>query len=300
MRLLIAIALLLSPIAASAQDVGTVTIIEGPAQILRGLGRLHAAEGVRLVAGDILQTSQPTFVQIEMTDRSVMQVGPSTRLMFQAASQRPKTEPGLYLLEGWLKRVTSKRDNAAPSGMDLRAPSFELPAGVAVAVLHSTPAELKLFVESGELRLTERQKGASPTLALRAGNFYLRKLPAPGNVASGVPPSFVDALPRAFRDSLPLRGERYRERAVAPRDAPAFDYADVEPWLKAEPAVRRPLMQRWRSKAAEPPFRAALVANLSSHPEWDPILFPEKYKPKIPVPPRPPVDPGPSAASAPN
>jgi hypothetical protein len=67
---------------------------------------------------------------------------------------------------------------------------------------------------------------------------------------------------------------------VAPKAAPDFSYADVEPWLKAEPALRKPLVQRWRAKAREPAFRAALVSNLKAHPEWDPILFPEKYLPK--------------------
>jgi hypothetical protein len=48
--------------------------------------------------------------------------------------------------------------------------------------------------------------------------------------------------------------------------------------------LRRPLVQRWRSKAREPAFRAALVANLAAHPEWDPVLFPEKYiKKPLPV-----------------
>lgn len=303
MRALLIVAMLLSPMAATAQDLGTVTIMEGQAQVFRGLGRVHAAEGVRLAAGDIVETAPATFAQIELLDRSVLQLGPSTRLMFQPGTQRPKTEQGLYLLDGWLKRIAGKRENTSQPGLDLRAPSFELPDSAAVAVIHSTPSELRVFVESGELRLTERherQKGASPAINLRAGSFYLRKPPAAGTVASGMPPGFIEALPRAFRDNLPLRGERFRERAVTPRDAPAFAYADVEHWLKAEPAVRRVLMQRWRSKATEPPFRAALVANLSSHTEWDPILFPEKYKPKIVAPPRAPVDPITRAASAPN
>jgi hypothetical protein len=77
-----------------------------------------------------------------------------------------------------------------------------------------------------------------------------------------------------------MRGGRYREQVVKPKDAPDFAYADVERWLKSEPAVRKPLMQRWRAKAREPAFRSALIANLSAHPEWDPILFPEKYLPK--------------------
>ena len=66
----------------------------------------------------------------------------------------------------------------------------------------------------------------------------------------GTPPqAFVSEMPRPFRDSLPLRAERFRDRPAQLREAPEFGYADVESWLKAEPSVRRPLMQRWRVKA---------------------------------------------------
>ena len=81
----------------------------------------------------------------------------------------------------------------------------------------------------------------------------------------------------------------FKDRPVQAKDAPAFGYTDVQSWLQAEPSVRRPLMQRWRAKAREPAFRTALIANLAAHPEWDPILFPEKYKPKEPPPPQAPV-----------
>jgi hypothetical protein len=50
--------------------------------------------------------------------------------------------------------------------------------------------------------------------------------------------------------------------------------------LKAESPFRRQFIERWRGKARDSEFRRALVANLSSHPEWDPVLFPEKYLPK--------------------
>ena len=42
-------------------------------------------------------------------------------------------------------------------------------------------------------------------------------------------------------------------------------------------------MQRLRARAQDPEFRKALIANMRFHPEWDRILFPEKYLPK-PVP----------------
>jgi hypothetical protein len=285
---LLVIALAMPCLASAADALGTITILEGQAMIYRGGGRVNAAEGVRLQAGDIVETAASTFAQIELIDRSVVQFGPATRMMLNAAATRQRSERSMYLLEGWLKVLSTKRDSAAGPGFDLRAPLFEIPPGIGVTVLQASAAELRLFVESGELRMTERQKTGAPVVVnLRAGDFYQRKPPVRSSVASGVSPDFAAKIPRAFRDTLPARIDKFKARSVTPREAPAFAYADVEDWLKAEPAVRRALMQRWRAKAHEAPFRAALIANLSFHPEWDPILFPEKYRPKESVPPRP-------------
>jgi hypothetical protein len=50
-------------------------------------------------------------------------------------------------------------------------------------------------------------------------------------------------------------------------------------WLNAEPTVRRQFVVLWRRKADNEAFRAALDHDLSKHPEWDPVLHPEKYEP---------------------
>jgi hypothetical protein len=269
----------------AAEQSGTITILEGDALVYRAAARLHAAEGVRLSPGDIVETSASTFAQIELVDQSVAQLGPSTRLMINASSTRQKPERSLYLMDGWVKLSGAKHDPAAGPGFDLRSPLLEIPAQASVVVMRAAPSEMALFVERGDLRVAERQaSGTSVQVALKVGDFYRRKAPSRGTVTPGTPQAFVGEMPRQFRDSLPLRAERYRDRPVAPREAPEFAYADVEHWLKAESSVRRPLMQRWRGKAREPAFRHALVANLSAHPEWDPILFPEKYKPKEPPP----------------
>jgi hypothetical protein len=89
----------------------------------------------------------------------------------------------------------------------------------------------------------------------------------------------VGALPRPFLETIPSRLSRFKDRETAPKRADEISYADVETWLKASRNVRRPLVQRWRSRATDPAFRDALIANLKDHREWDPILFPEKYKP---------------------
>ncbi|HEX6708649.1 MAG TPA: FecR domain-containing protein [Albitalea sp.] len=273
---------------AAAEVPSTLTILEGEALIVRGSGRVHAAEGVRLSPGDIVETGASTFAQVELSDQSVVQFGPSTRVMINGSTAKSKPERWLYLMEGWMKMSGAKRDAASGPPFDLRAPLFEIPANPGVVVLRATPGELNLFVERGDARLAERHPGAQPTMvSLRAGDYYRRKAPARGSVNPGPMQAFLGDMPRFFRDSLPLRIDRYRDHPVQPKEAPDFAYADVEAWLKAEPSVRRPLMQRWRGKAREQAFRTALIANLSAHPEWDPILFPEKYKPKEPpAPPR--------------
>jgi FecR protein len=161
MRALLLVAALIAPtLAMGAEVLGTVTILEGQALILRGNGRVHAAEGVRLEPGDIVETAPATFAQVELADRAVAQLGPETRLLINATTGREKSERWLYLLDGWIKLASAHRDSAAGPGFDLRSPTFELPAAAAVLVLHSTPAELKLFVEAGETRIAERQQGA--------------------------------------------------------------------------------------------------------------------------------------------
>jgi hypothetical protein len=287
--------------AAAPEPLGTLTILEGEALVYRGLGRLHAVEGLRLLPGDILETAASAFAQVELVDRSVAGFGPSTRVLFNHSAGRQKAERSMYLMGGWAKLAkaersmylmggwaklaTTQRDSAVGPGFDLRSPSIEIPATAAVVVMRDSAAALEVFAESGEPRVAERQSaGPAVAVPLRAGDFYTRKSGARGAVTASPARGFVADMPRSFRDSLPSRLERFRTVQVRPKDAGDFAYADVEAWLKAEPSVRRPLMQRWRAKAREPAFRSALASNLSSHPEWDPILFPEKYKPKVPSP----------------
>lgn len=144
-----------------------------------------------------------------------------------------------------------------------------------------------MFVERGDVRIAERQSTtASTPVSLKANDFYRRKSGARGIVEGSPAQAFLGEMPRPFRDSLPSRIAKYEDNEVKPREGPDFAYADVELWLKGEPNLRRQFVSRWRGKAArDSAFRAALVKNLSSHFEWDPILFPEKYLPKDPPPP---------------
>jgi hypothetical protein len=143
-------------------------------------------------------------------------------------------------------------------------------------------AEGSLFVESGEARLVgPRTKGeAAAPQRLKSGQFYTIRADQKAVVASRPSPAFIGALPKVFLDPLPSRMARYKDRQVQPRRLDVVSYAEVETWLKAPIEFRRPLLARFQSRATDPAFRSALAANLKFHPEWDPILFPEKYQPK--------------------
>jgi len=267
---------------AATDVVGTLTILEGDATIIRGAGRLRAAEGVRLLAGDIVETGDGTFVQAELADQTQLGIGPKARIMV-GGPVRLKAERTLYALGGWFKLTNARKDGNVRA-FEFRSPLLEIGVLPGVVVIQLKGQEATLFAERGDLKLVERPAGTP--LGVRQGQNYRRAAgSARGAVANGTPPTFLAELPRPFRDTLPLRADKYRDREIAAKLAPDFVYADVEPWLKSESPFRRQFVERWRVKARDKDFRQALIANLSSHPEWDPILFPEKYLPKDP--PRP-------------
>lgn len=266
----------------AADAPGTITILEGDAVIYRGMGRFIAAEGVRLTFGDMLETGEKTFAQIEMGDGSALDLGGATRIMLGGGTARGKPERWIYFLNGWGKMSGIRRDPKAEGAYEIRAPLFEVPPTPGVVVFLASPGEVRLFVERGDVRLNERQRGNPLPVALRANDIYQRKANARGTVRQEANPEFLQKMPRPFRDTLPSRMDRYRDKDVRAKEGADFTYADVEHWMKAELAVRRQFLTRYRPRIREAAFRAALVDNLSAHPEWDPILFPEKYLPKDP------------------
>jgi len=97
MRLLLLLFSLSFPVA--AQEIGTLTLVEGSLQVIRGTAVLRGAEGMRVRQGDILQSSDPAFVQIEFRGGTITALGASSRLFL-------KSDAELVLLSGWLKAQT--------------------------------------------------------------------------------------------------------------------------------------------------------------------------------------------------
>jgi hypothetical protein len=280
----------------AAEPPAAVTLLEGQAALLRGTTRYALLEGVRLQGGDIVELGDKALAQIEFADGLMLSLGPGAR--FYAATLLPRaaaTKTGgfseFYLMRGWAKFTNGK--SAAP--FRLTTPVFGIGTGDAIGVTQIGDAEGALFVESGEARVAEGFVKAGPAspIRLRGGEFFTRKGEQRGTVLPRPPGAFVAAMPKGYMDNLPARAAKWKDRETQPRLVGELAYGDVEMWLKAPPEIRKAVMRPFVPKAHDVAFRAALVANLRLHPEWDPILFPEKYKPKPP--PEPPAEPPPVA-----
>ncbi|MGH8700053.1 MAG: hypothetical protein ACREVR_02600 [Burkholderiales bacterium] len=270
-----AFALLACPLAAAAADpAATVTLLEGPAVLVRGVTRYALAEGVRMQSGDIIEVGDKGLAQIEFPDGVAFGMGAGTRMLAVSLPRGKSAAGDFYVMQGALKVAGVNK----AARLRISTPAFTLQPAEGVSVMIVRDGDGSVFIESGGARLA----AAPATLGLKSGEFFTGKAGQKGAVAPRPSPAFIAAMPKAFLDSLPSRMARYKEREVQPKRVDDASYADVEAWLKAPPAIRRPLVARFEPRASNPAFRSSLIANLKFHPEWDPILFPEKYEPKEP------------------
>jgi hypothetical protein len=290
----LAVACLVAPHGGSAAEPpAIVTLLESQPALLRGTARYALAEGVRLQPGDIVEVGDKGVAQVEFADGLILSLGPGSRFYAAALVSRAAKGGGIsdfYLMRGWAKFASGKA--AAP--FRLSTPEFGLGTADAIAVVQVGEAEGALFVESGDVRIAEGFVKAAPNspIRLRGGEFFARKSEQKGSVQPRASHAFVGAMPKIYMDNLPARAGKWKDREVPPLLAGELTYSDVELWLKAPPEIRKVLMRPFIPRANDHAFRTALIANLKFHPEWDPILFPEKYKPKPPPePPQPPLEP---------
>ena len=214
-----------------------VTILTGKATVIRGLSQFDAADGVRLSADDLVRTGKDTFLRIEYEDQSSIELGPQTQLQLNYPAVRKKSNrPGLYVLEGWVKLGAGKPDGADKPA--LAAIGMDVTDITGVMVLRAGSAACEWFAEQGSARLVDRDHHVDP-VRLKQGDFLTA---APGRAPRLEPrPSadFIAALPQAYRDTLPLRFNVFKEHVVVPENTGTFAYADVESWINAEPSMRR-------------------------------------------------------------
>jgi len=288
-RLLLLLVLFL-PLPLAAQEIGTLTLIEGSVRLLRGAVVLQAGEGVRLRQGDIIESSSPGFVQLEFGQGTVVALGPSSRLFLfsgaggraggESANKTPSTD--LVLLSGWLKGEV----NSASTSYRFESPLLAVSARGGTIVLHATREATEAFVESGTAKINEVGPDGSlarSDLDAKSGQFLLRQAGKGVTADSRLPSSFTESMPVPFRDTIPSLISHFEGKTAAPRRQHEVTYAEVEPWLTMGRTWRRGFVDRFKARVNDGAFRKGLEDHLNNHPEWDPVLHPEKYAPKTPA-----------------
>jgi len=270
----LALALWLLPLPAAVQGGGSVTLLEGSLRIIRGVSVLKGAEGMHLRQGDLLETSDKGFVQLEFAGGGVVALGPSTQVFVYRQSGEKAQQTELVLLAGWLKG-----ESAAGAGTyRYSTPILSAMSSAGTVLVHNSQGVCDIFVESGSATIGEvgGEGGFRAPAAAKAGQFFSR--PAGKSVSTATRPNaaFLDAMPHPFRDTLPSRVARFAGKNIEPKPDHAVSYADVQAWLKMPPAWRRGFVERFSPRLQDPEFRKQVEAHVAEHPEWDKALHPEK------------------------
>jgi len=266
---------LVQPLVVAAEEIGTLTLVEGPLHVIRGTTVLQGAEGVKLHQGDIVESSNPGFAQLELRGGVVVALGPSTRVFFVSHAAK-NTE--MFVLDGWLKAETG------PNAGRYRYSSPFLAATTTdgTVVLHVLGEGADIFVESGSAGISKVSPEGNVGIsgAARAGQFFSRHAGQGINISPRPSSAFVEPMPRPFRDTLPSRLSRFSGKPPEPRRDHEVTYSEIQPWLTIGQSWRKGFIDRFQPRLKDAEFRKALEAHLKDHPEWDPILHPENHHPK--------------------
>ena len=275
------LALLPLPAAAPAPGIGSLTLMDGSVRVIRGVNVLKGVEGMRLRQGDILESSDAGFAQLEFTGGAVVALGPATRVYILRhsgdKSAPAKDTAELALLSGWLKGESA----AGAGSYRYETPTLAATTTAGTVLVHASQEDSELFLESGSATIAEvREDGnARQPVPAKSGQFFSRH--AGKNIATTTRPNpaFIDAIPKPFRDTLPSRLEHFAGKSVEPKTDHPVSYAEAEPYLRMPLAWRRGIADRLQSRLKDPDFRKQIEAHISQYPEWDKILHPEPKEP---------------------
>jgi hypothetical protein len=278
----VAVILLCAGAPALAQTAGTLTLAEGGVALIRGATVYTATQGVRLGDGDILSIDPKGQAQIEFPDGAILNLSHGARAMLTNIASGARGQSEIAVLSGWAKFSQKKSSKGAQ--YRYLTPRAEITAVEATAVLDSGDGSTDIYIESGTVRFSEVGRKGVQRIArdAKGGEFIVRRGEQPATLGPRPSAEFIKNMPRHFRDDLPVLLDRFKNRRSEPKREHEVTYAEVEAWLKAGSPIRRNFVKRFEVRSKDPEFRRKLVENLREHPEWDRVLFPEKYEQKDP------------------
>ena len=272
------------PAATIAQEIGALTLVEGPLRIIRGTTVLRSGEGVKLRQGDILESANPGFAQLEFAGGTIVALGPSTRVfLFHSGAGHAGVKMAdriataeLVLLNGWLKGEPGSKAGAYRYATPLLAATTR----EGTVVLHAAGGATEIFVESGSATISQEspQGNLGQPISAKAGQFFSRATDREVTTSPRISQAFLDGMPRSFRDTFPPRP--VSGRPPEPKREHEVTYSEIQPWLTIGQSWRGGFVERFQPRLKDAAFRKELEAHLDQYPEWDPILHPEKYPPK--------------------
>ncbi len=267
-----------APCRAEPPAAARLTILEGEASVIREVGKSAAPVGLALQAGDIIETSKSAdLVRVEFSDRSILDLGPATRVLLRPplAAHSTGQRPYVYVLSGWIKMTAPPA--AANAQASVVAPWVEaLTAGT--VLMHVSPQGSIAFAETRESVVAPRGSARSEggNLTLTAGQFVSASAGAALEVSPQPPAQWTQRVPMSLREHPPSRLDRFANANVMLADSRDVGYADIQAWLTAEPALRNALRSRWEILSVDAAFKDELVRNMRQHPEWDRVLLARK------------------------
>lgn len=253
---LAATALLLAAAPSLAQN-AVISHAEQPSRLIRKTTVHVAPAGVRLLAGDIVESGARP-VQIEWANGVRLALGPASSVQVNDAGGAPSAS----LLRGWGKFAT------APAGKQLAldAGLLSLRAAAASGILRLAPDRAELFVEGGAVPVSDTGPGGARSVTVGREQYAARPRSRPLEVAPRAPLLFVEQLPRAFLDPLVAVAARAPASAPAPQRLVAS--ADIAAWGDAGPVVRKRLAAQFSVRLLDATFRNQAEDVLATFPEW--------------------------------
>lgn len=234
-RALGALSLLVVCLAADAAA-PTVTIAEGKSTVFSGGVAYVPKAGMQLRTCDVVRTGPKALVQIEYEDGGKIVLGPESRLVLDLPLGGDPVVGPHYLISGWIKLTVPKRDK--PTAYRIDTPQFDLATEGGVAALRVGEDGGAFFVEQGTMIVLVPTGRTPARVLVGTGRTFARKGQGDrGTVTERADPAFVQAMPTAFRDTLPSLLANVKGRDSPARPSPDDDPAEVEGWLRTAPEL---------------------------------------------------------------